>query len=284
MKNVNAVRTQAVCALRAISRWAVTGTPIQNRLTDLYSLIHFLRISPFDDREVFDTQILRPWQTKSDVSAVFRLKTLVQCIAIRRSKALLQLPPRSDQIRRMEFSERERHQYETLRLRLKGASFHDSTSHGKGSYFHVLRWIDDLRTFCSYGIQFVESKCKASSIHANKKLVLDQASLYWGEEDTLEQVGSVVESNLSCDASPSDASPKADQGVWLGESDDEDDHQLHLRLSNSPRSQHPPPHISLDLARPLSSESRQDQDISKYLPTKIVALMTDLVANKDGKR
>jgi SNF2-related domain len=262
----------------------VTGTPIQNRLTDLYSLVRFLQISPFDDRQVFDTQILRPWQTKSDVSAVYRLILLVKCIAIRRSKALLQLPPRSDQIRRVDFSDGERNEYEALRLRIKGAAFRENTFHGRKSYFHVLRWIDDLRTLCSYGTQAFESRSKGLSVHVNEKSVpLDQENLYWREEEqNLEQAGSLLEPGFLRDVNPSvGASPGPDQGVQLGELDD---HQLPLGLPTPPRSQHSPLKPSPSLAMPPSSALQHEQDTSIGLSTKIAALMTDLVANKAGKR
>lgn len=49
----------AICELDAESRWAVTGTPIQNRLGDLVSILKFIRVHPYDDRERFDTSTLR---------------------------------------------------------------------------------------------------------------------------------------------------------------------------------------------------------------------------------
>merc|ERR1711916_161195 len=38
---------QAVYALRSTYKWALSGTPLQNRVGDLYSLIKFLRLAPF---------------------------------------------------------------------------------------------------------------------------------------------------------------------------------------------------------------------------------------------
>jgi SNF2 family DNA or RNA helicase len=42
-------QSRAVLALKARARWVVTGTPIQNRIEDLYPLMAFLKIHPLDD-------------------------------------------------------------------------------------------------------------------------------------------------------------------------------------------------------------------------------------------
>ncbi|KAG8532866.1 uncharacterized protein KY384_002744 [Bacidia gigantensis] len=60
IKNRNAKATQAACALRSEYRWCLTGTPMQNNLDELQSLVKFLRIKPFNELSVWRDQITRP--------------------------------------------------------------------------------------------------------------------------------------------------------------------------------------------------------------------------------
>jgi SNF2 family DNA or RNA helicase len=47
--NPKAKQSKAVMSLNAQRRWAVTGTPLQNKMDDLSSLFTFVRIEPLDD-------------------------------------------------------------------------------------------------------------------------------------------------------------------------------------------------------------------------------------------
>jgi SNF2 family DNA or RNA helicase len=62
---------QSICSLDAVARWAVTGTPIQNKLADLSTLLQFLHVHPYSEKKVFETDISNVW--KSDGSEEVRL-------------------------------------------------------------------------------------------------------------------------------------------------------------------------------------------------------------------
>ncbi|OQV09948.1 SNF2 family domain-containing protein [Cladophialophora immunda] len=164
--NLSALRTKAVCAIEARSRWAVTGTPIQNRLSDLAALVHFLRVEPFNRPSVFDEHIVQPWKSRSDLKAVQKLRTLIECVAIRRSKNILSLPDRTDQIRHIDFDGRERSIYEQVRLRIRDNAL---CSVATPKHCHILQWINDLRGLCSHG----QIDADSISIDAAKDSLID---------------------------------------------------------------------------------------------------------------
>ncbi|CAB1328830.1 unnamed protein product [Coregonus sp. 'balchen'] len=67
IKNPKVQTSLAVCKLRAMARWAVTGTPIQNNLLDMYALLKFLRCAPFDEYKLWKTQLSEEEQSVYDV-------------------------------------------------------------------------------------------------------------------------------------------------------------------------------------------------------------------------
>lgn len=89
IKNRNAKATQACYALRAEYRWCLTGTPMQNNLDELQSLIKFLRIKPYNDLSVWRDQITRPMSSGRGGVAIKRLQFYLKAFMKRRTKDVL---------------------------------------------------------------------------------------------------------------------------------------------------------------------------------------------------
>ncbi|KAL8693737.1 MAG: hypothetical protein Q9218_001482 [Villophora microphyllina] len=147
-------QSQAICALSAQRRWAVTGTPVQNRLDDLGALIKFLRVKPFSDRGGFAQHILSPFKM-ADPEILPKLRLLVDSITLRRLKDRIDLPDRHDNIVRLQFSPEEAKLYEWFAKdsdrRMRIITKNEAKSLGGKTYVHILRAIMRLRLLCAHG-------------------------------------------------------------------------------------------------------------------------------------
>ncbi|XP_066124266.1 transcription termination factor 2 isoform X3 [Saccopteryx bilineata] len=117
VKNPRVQTSIAVCKLQARARWAVTGTPIQNNLLDMYSLLKFLRCSPFDDFNLWRSQVDNHSKKGGE-----RLSILTKSLLLRRTKdqldstgkPLVMLPRRQSQLHHLKLSEDENTVYSVL--------------------------------------------------------------------------------------------------------------------------------------------------------------------------
>lgn len=91
IKNRNAKATQAACALDAEYRWCLSGTPMQNNLDELQSLIKFLRIKPYNDLAAWKEQIGKPLANARGQLAIERLQVFLKAFMKRRTKDVLKL-------------------------------------------------------------------------------------------------------------------------------------------------------------------------------------------------
>ncbi len=143
---------KSVCCLKAEKRWAVTGTPIQNRLMDLFSLFKFLQCAPFDDLKVFNSHITQYWKSRSDPTSFLKLKTLVNCLSLRRPKSTIELPDRIDESVELEFTEQERGYYQQVQASTLHKIDSTNATDSGATFFNTLKWINELRLICNHGI------------------------------------------------------------------------------------------------------------------------------------
>ncbi|KAI1458127.1 SNF2 family N-terminal domain-containing protein [Annulohypoxylon moriforme] len=91
IKNRNAKATKACCELRSVYRWCLSGTPMQNNLDELQSLVKFLRIKPYDDLREWKDHFEIPMKGGKGDVAMRRLHSLLQCFMKRRTKDILKV-------------------------------------------------------------------------------------------------------------------------------------------------------------------------------------------------
>ncbi|KAJ8511233.1 hypothetical protein OPV22_001667 [Ensete ventricosum] len=100
IKSSKTIVAQSAYALNAYSRWCLTGTPLQNILEDLYSLLCFLHVQPWCNWAWWHKLIQRPYEN-GDERGLKLLKAILRPLMLRRikdtkdrnGKPILVLPP-----------------------------------------------------------------------------------------------------------------------------------------------------------------------------------------------
>jgi SWI/SNF-related matrix-associated actin-dependent regulator of chromatin subfamily A3 len=142
---------QAVYQLSAKLRWCLTGTPIQNSLEDLASLVTFIRAIPLDNLVNFRKHIVSPL-LKGTRQGLENIRLLLDSICLRRTKKLLNLPDTVDCEQLVEFSTPERLQYnETQEEMLNAIKQQDCHARNVKGYFGVFQLQLQLRRLCNHG-------------------------------------------------------------------------------------------------------------------------------------
>lgn len=127
IKNRQSKTAKACYDLAARHRWVLTGTPIVNRLEDLFSLVRFLRVDPWSNFSFWKTFITVPFEGKDFIRALNVVQTVLEPLVMRRTKdmktpdgsALVPLPPRTIDIEEIELSKSEQEVYDWIFLRAK---------------------------------------------------------------------------------------------------------------------------------------------------------------------
>ncbi|KAJ3928230.1 MAG: SNF2 family N-terminal domain-containing protein [Lentinula lateritia] len=125
IRNASTNKAQAAFAVNAEYKWCLTGTPLQNKISDLFPLFRLLRIKNFSDDQWFKSNIEMPI-TKNDQQAQKLLKVALGDTMLRRLKVdvvngrpILELPELQIHIRNCDLSPLEREFYNALEARMQ---------------------------------------------------------------------------------------------------------------------------------------------------------------------
>ncbi|CAJ2506677.1 Uu.00g078630.m01.CDS01 [Anthostomella pinea] len=161
IKNRQSKTAKACYELSAEHRWVLTGTPIVNRLEDLFSLVRFLRVEPWNNFSFWRTFITVPFESKDFMRALDVVQTVLEPLVMRRTKDmktpdgqfLVPLPPKSVEVVDVELSEVERDVYDHIFRRARSTF---SANIDKGTvmkaYTTIFAQILRLRQSCCHPI------------------------------------------------------------------------------------------------------------------------------------
>jgi SNF2 family DNA or RNA helicase len=152
IKNVNAQTTKAVMLLEAKYRLALSGTPIENNLGELYSLFRFLNPSMFGTLDEFNYHYANPIQKENDKEAIEELKKKIYPFILRRVKkeVLKDLPDKIEKTLFIGMNPEQKRLYEERRAYYYGMINNQIKSQGLGkTQFYILQALNELRQLTS---------------------------------------------------------------------------------------------------------------------------------------
>jgi DNA repair protein RAD5 len=159
IKNRSSKTARACYSLLATHRWALTGTPIVNRLEDLFSLVKFLRVDPWQSFSFWKTFITVPFENKEFLRALDVVQTVLEPLVLRRTKEmklpdgspLVPLPRKTVLIEKIQLTKQEREVYDHIQDRAKRSFTHNLEAGTlMKSYTSILAQILRLRQSCCH--------------------------------------------------------------------------------------------------------------------------------------
>lgn len=172
-KNINSGIHKATMLLQAKQRLALSGTPVENNLSELYALFRFLNPGMFGSAENFNKNYLTPIQKQDDKEATRELRRKIYPFILRRLKkdVLTELPAKTEQTLFVEMSEPQAKYYEQRRRFYKEAIEQQVAMKGiQQAQFFIFQAFNELRQIAS-----VPESQTDNRVHSTKiELLLEQ--------------------------------------------------------------------------------------------------------------
>ncbi|KAJ5458179.1 hypothetical protein N7475_009567 [Penicillium sp. IBT 31633x] len=207
IKNRRSKSAKSCCELKATHRWALTGTPIVNRLEDLFSLVRFLRVEPWSNFSFWKTFITVPFESKEYVRALNVVQSVLEPLVLRRTKSmktpegepLVPLPKKTVTIEEVELPKQEREIYDCIFTRAK-RTYNDNVEAGTllQSYSTIFAQILRLRQTCCHPVMTRNKAIVADE--ENAAIAADAANEFKDDMDLQELINQFTTENANADS------------------------------------------------------------------------------------
>lgn len=153
IKNPTSKSFKAIKLLKSRHKLALSGTPIENSVSDIWSQMHFTNPGLLGSYAFFQKEFVTPIEKKKDEAAAKKLQAIIKPFVLRRTKnqVATELPPKTEQIIYCEMSEGQSELYETTKSEYRNAIL-DSTmqQQRKGSQIALLQGLTKLRQLANH--------------------------------------------------------------------------------------------------------------------------------------
>jgi SNF2 family DNA or RNA helicase len=175
IKNPNSKTSRAVMLLQTDHRFALSGTPIENNMSELYALFRFLNPAMFGTFSDFSKNYLNPIQKNDNKTVAKELKKKIYPFVLRRLKTqvLKDLPDKMEQVLHVDMSPEQAALYHQRRLMYKRAIQEEIQAKGlKKSKLFILQAMGELRQIAS----IPEIKSDNKIISPKREILMEHVS------------------------------------------------------------------------------------------------------------
>lgn len=150
IKNHRTQAARSVCSIHSVTRFALTGTPIENRLSELWSIFEYLMPGFLYPYAYFRSELEQPIVENKDKIAATRLQQLVRPFIMRRLKTdvLKELPDKLEHAVYAQMTDEQNKLYTANALKLQKDLEQQSDSMFKTSKIQILAELTKLRQLC----------------------------------------------------------------------------------------------------------------------------------------
>ncbi len=166
LKNSNTKNAKAIKQIKAETRYALTGTPIENSLAELWSIFDFIMPGYLFTYRKFKNMYETPIVKDNDEVAMKKLKMLIEPFVLRRNKkeVLTELPEKTVTVLNNEMNEEQKNLYLTYLARAKQEIAEKIEINGfENSQMQILAALTRLRQICCHPSLFIEGYTSGSS-------------------------------------------------------------------------------------------------------------------------